>query len=57
MDVVRYPIKESPVSEQKICVEFGFPTTMEKGKGKVKQDIRFILSHFEEPTFPRTIEA
>src|SRR6266852_4312869 len=29
----------------------------EKMKNKVKQNIRFILSHFKEPTFPRTISS
>jgi len=29
----------------------------EKRKTKVKQNIRFILSHFKEPTFPRTITS
>jgi hypothetical protein len=29
----------------------------EKRKSKVKQNIRFILSHFKEPTFPRTITS
>jgi hypothetical protein len=26
-------------------------------KNKVKQNIRFILSHFKEPIFPRTISS
>ena len=29
----------------------------EKRKNKVKQNIRFILSHFKEPIFPRTITS
>src|SRR5712691_4637287 len=29
----------------------------EKRKNKVKQNIRFILSHFKEPAFPRTITS
>jgi hypothetical protein len=29
----------------------------EKRKNKVKQNIRFILSHFKEPPFPRTITS
>jgi len=29
----------------------------EKRKNKVKQNIRFILSHFKEPPFPRTISS
>jgi|GEM_PF-994247 len=29
----------------------------EKRKNKVMQNIRFILSHFKEPTFPRTITS
>ena len=29
----------------------------EKRKHKVEQNIRFILSHFKEPLFPRTITA
>jgi hypothetical protein len=33
------------------------PQRSKKRKDKVKQNIRFILSHFEEPIFPRTITA
>jgi len=33
------------------------PQRSKKRKDKVKQNIRFILSHFEEPIFPRIITA
>jgi hypothetical protein len=33
------------------------PEQSKKRKNKVKQNIRFILSHFKEPIFPRTISS
>lgn len=33
------------------------PEQSKKRKNKVKQNIRFILSHFKEPVFPRTISS
>ena len=34
-----------------------YPQRSEKIKNKIKQNIRFILSHFKEPIFPRTISS